>query len=230
VQSALNAQREQFRPFARTVKRLICASRENRYFRRIEQPLHCARRICIVSFAYTCGEQISASGIYLNFWAFYICVSGVYICIHMRISLLRMYLDAEPLPPARVHCIIQFWSLAIKKRNKGRTIALASRHMDRGGHVRYFSHQELFIRPRTWMQYWCMRIGDDILARVSFPSNDAYVSDKIWNSEGDAEQESTFAALEFTQLILQNIRLTALNLFEKEEPRLRAVLIAWSYI
>lgn len=125
--------------------------------------MHCARRICILSFTYTSGEQISTASIYT--WIpghfiytyvsiyMYVCMY-VYTCTYGYISLLSvcterwcselLLLDAEPLPPARVHCIIQFWSLAIKKRNKGRTIVLAHRRMNRGRHVQYSSHQELF--------------------------------------------------------------------------------------
>lgn len=119
--------------------------------------MHCARRICIVSFTYTSGEQISTASIYLNSWApyIYIRLAFIYVCIvHMGIFLLSvcterwcselLLLDAEPLPPARVHCIIQFWSLAIKKRNKGRTIVLAHRHMDRGRETR--THNILLTR------------------------------------------------------------------------------------
>lgn len=122
--------------------------------------MHCARRICIVSFTCTSGKQISTASIYLNSWALYMYIrlAFIYMCVlYIWIYLFSPYvrkdggselllLDAEPLPPARVHCIIQFWSLAIKKRNKGRTIVLAHRHMDRDRdtYTQYSSHRKLF--------------------------------------------------------------------------------------
>lgn len=145
------------RAFLLARQRLI--SFGSRYFRRIGQPLRCARRICIGIFHIYVREQISASGIYLNSWALYTYVwrLHIYICVYLssvcteRWCSELLLLDAEPLPSARVHCIIQFWSLAIKKRNKGRTIARCTPpHGSRRARTVFFSPRTFHVRPRTW--------------------------------------------------------------------------------
>lgn len=137
MQSALNTPREQFRPFVsrELLKANLRSPRKSIFSTHRATFALCEKNMHRIFRVYVWGTNLRLWYIYLNSWAFYIYVSGVYICIHISLSSVcterwcseLLLLDAEPLPPARVHCIIQFWSLAIKKRNKGRTIALARR-------------------------------------------------------------------------------------------------------
>lgn len=98
-------------------------------------------------------------------------------------------LDAESLLPARVHCIIQFWSLAIKKRNKGRAI-VSARCVDRGRYVG-FSFCQLSPRPYAnavrdmrWRLFaW--------ISFLRFCLNNAYVCDENCGRKEIEESTST---------------------------------------